>query len=62
MVTDRDFLMWLHQRLERVHNASPTSDFMHRLRAIIRATPEDKSTPSCGTCNSLEELIRDMQT
>lgn len=56
---DREFLMWLHERLEHVHGESPIVDYMHKLRAIIKETPIDKSTPNCGTGNSLGDL-RDM--
>lgn len=53
---DQDFLVWLHERLEHVHGEHPQLDYMHKLRAIIKATPKDKVTPSCGTGNSLQEL------
>lgn len=44
MMKDKAFLIWIHQRLVKVHNESPAFDYMHKLRAIIRATPEDKVT------------------
>lgn len=59
-MNDREFLMWLHERLERVHGERPTVDYMHKLRAIIKATPAEQLTPNRGTGNSLEEL-RDME-
>lgn len=52
---DREYLMWLHERLEHVHGESPLVDYMHKLRAIIRATPEKRETPNCDSCNGLEE-------
>ena len=57
-MTDRNFLAWIHARMTNVHNESELADYMHRLRAIIKATPVDKLTPSCDTKNSLEELFR----
>jgi len=54
-MTDRDFLMWIHTRLEVVHGESRLVDYMHRLRAIIAATPKDQVSKCCG-CNSLAEL------
>lgn len=51
---DREFLMWLHERLEFVHGEKPTADYMHKLRAIIRATPEKLETPNLNSCNSIE--------
>ena len=53
---DREFLMWIHDRLACVYGESELLDYMHKLRAIIRATSKDRITPSCGTTNSLKEL------
>lgn len=53
---DRDFLMWLHERLEHVHGECPLVDYMHKLRAIIRATPAEQLTPNCEAGNNLETL------
>ena len=60
-MNDRDFLIWIHERLEHVHGESPLKDYMHKLRAIIKATPADKVTPNMGTENSLPALLKDMQ-
>lgn len=57
---DRDFLIWLHARLTDVHNESPTCDYMHKLRAIIRATPEGQVTPNIATANNLQSFLKDM--
>lgn len=57
---DQMFLMWLHERLEHVHGEKPIVGHMHKLRAIIKSTPEDNETPNCNTCNSLEELKVDI--
>lgn len=53
---DREFLMWIHERLEHVYGDKPIMDSMHKLRAVIRATDPDKETPNLNTCNSLQEL------
>lgn len=55
-MNDRCFLMWLHERLEKVHGEDACYDYMHKLRAIIKATPEDRYTPNMGTGNGLNEL------
>ena len=55
-MNDREFLIWLHERLTDKHNESPLVDYMHKLRAIIKATPKDKLTPNCGGSNSLLDL------
>ena len=53
---DRAFLCWLHERLQHVHGESPYVDYMHKLRAIISATPQHKETPNIASCNTLEQL------
>ena len=60
-MNDREFLMWLHERLTEQHGESATFDYMHKLRAIIRATPADKITPNMATCNSLGELRKELE-
>ena len=52
---DRDFLIWIHERLEHV-GEDPLADHMHKLRAIIYATDEDQLTPNRILANSLSDL------
>lgn len=60
-MTDREFLMWIHERLELVHGESHLVDYMHKLRAVIRATPAKRRSRNTGEgCNSLEELKREL--
>lgn len=47
-MTDREHLLWLHDRLTCVHGESALKDYMHRFRAIITAIPADQTTPSDG--------------
>lgn len=47
VVTDRDFLIWLHERLVRAYNENSNYDYMHKLRSIIEATPKDRVTLNC---------------
>ena len=54
---DRDFLIWLHDRLNMVHGESETLAHMHKLRAIIRAIDCDTETPATATWSSLDELL-----
>lgn len=56
---DRDFLKWIHERLEHVHHESPLMDYMHKLRAIIATTDPEQETLNIGMSNSLAELDRD---
>lgn len=53
---DRDFLKWIHARLEHVHQENPLVDYMHKLRAIIATTDPDKETLNQGMSNSLAEV------
>lgn len=53
---DRDFLIWLHERLERLHEDNPHNAHMHKLRDIIAATPADQETPAANPPISLEDL------
>lgn len=54
---DREYLAWLHERLEHVHKESPLVDFMHKLRGVISATPPEQETPNDGRgMGSMEEL------
>jgi hypothetical protein len=43
-MTDREFLQWLHQRLEKVHGENPNVDYMIKFRAIMFATPLNQTT------------------
>ena len=54
---DKDFLIWLHKRLEKVHNENPNVDYMHKLKAIIRNTPEDNEALSSAVSNTPSELV-----
>jgi len=56
--TDREILIWFHERLVNVHGESELYDYMHRLRAIIRATGKT-ATHRQGGCNSLKEMLKE---
>ena len=58
-MNDRDYLIWLHERLTEVHGERQCVDYMHKLRAIIKTTPKEKCSQNMATGNSLEELKRD---
>lgn len=53
---DKEFLKWLHARLEHVHGENPLVDYMHKLRAIIHATDDCQSSPNTATYNALEDM------
>ena len=56
MISDRRLLIFIHERLVKVHKESELTDYMHRLRDIIIETPPDKKSKS-HTCNGICDLI-----
>lgn len=58
-MNDKAFLAWIHERLEHVHGENELFDYMHKLRAIIKATPEDRITPNVYSGNSLKEFYEE---
>lgn len=57
---DRDFLIWIHERLEHVHGENPHKDYMHKLRKIIKVVDKDQDTPNAGLDNSMEDLKKEL--
>jgi len=53
---DRDFLIWIHERLEHVHNEQPLTDYMHKLRSVIKTIPKEQNTVGSIGGSSIEEL------
>jgi hypothetical protein len=53
---DRDFLIWLHNRLSNVHKEIETMDYMHKLRNIIKETDPERRTKNEYAGNNMEEL------
>jgi len=45
-VTDREFLTWVHDRLQHVHGEPVNIDYMNKLRCIINATSPAVETPN----------------
>lgn len=60
-MSDREFLIWLHARLTDVHGEWQLVDYMHRLRAIIAATPSDRSSPGTKGWNNLDDLMAELK-
>lgn len=42
---DKNFLMWLRNRLIEKHGENPNLDYMHKLQGIIDNYPKDKESP-----------------
>lgn len=55
---DRDFLMWLHNRLVNIHKDSEHADHMYKLREIIAHIPADQATPNMCSFTSIDSLRR----
>ena len=56
---DKQYLIWLHERIVNVYKESELVDFLRKLRSIIAATPDEQETQNNGwNTNSLDELIR----
>lgn len=54
---DREFLAWIHERLQYKHLEDPCVDYMAHLREIIAATPATADTRGLGAGgNSLSEM------
>jgi hypothetical protein len=60
METDREFLLWLHDRMVHVHKESELFGYMHRLRSIIAATPKERYSwgPSMNSMEALKEQLK----
>lgn len=43
---DRDFLLWLRNRLIHVYKEDPNMDFVSKLENIAGATPANQETPN----------------
>ena len=56
-MTDKDFLIWLHQRLVNIHNENELYDYMHKLRQIIFNMPNNYITPN--TCDKPSYINKD---
>lgn len=63
-MTDRDFLIWIHQRLVKVHGEREMVDYMHKLRDLIYEIPKNQNKiGNVVTMRSNEVLkeIREME-
>jgi len=50
---DKEFMIWIHDRLECVYGENPLTDYMRKLRAIISTIPVTQDTPpSLGQDNT----------
>lgn len=45
---DREFLIWMYERLHLVHGESEQADYMMKLRSIIEGMKPGEFTPNTG--------------
>lgn len=53
-MNDKEFLQWIHDRLEHMHKENPFYDYMWRLRAVIKNTAPVNSQP---LMNNIPECV-----
>ncbi len=51
---DREFLIWIHDRLEITHKIKHGTDYMNKLRCIINAYDKEKETANM-MCTEIKE-------
>ena len=56
-MTDKAFLIWIHERFRLVHGEDQLCDYMHKLRSIIAATPPQKTTPNINSGNCIADIL-----
>ena len=54
IMSDREFLIWLHGRLVSQYGVPEGVDYLHRLRSIIRATPADQTNRGTSVSGIVE--------
>ena len=57
-MTDREFLMWIHERLVHEHKEREMVDYMHRLRVIIMNLPGKQVSTNFTGADTTEELTQ----
>ena len=60
--SDKSFLQWIHDRLAFVHSENKSFDYMHKLRAIIAATPDDRETVNIASAAPVAQPVRNHKT
>jgi hypothetical protein len=58
---DREFLIWVHERLENVHGENPLVDYMHKLRNIILVYPKHKTSKNKAQFNDIDSLKKHLE-
>ena len=59
--TDREILIWVHQRLVKVHGESKFKDYMHALRDVIYGLPNDKRSRGEFVNGNSTEVLHEIE-
>lgn len=59
---DREFLIWIHNRLTEVHGEDSMFDYIHRFRVIIENTPKDRRSINTILSFDINDLIRQLES
>jgi hypothetical protein len=60
-MTDRELLIWIHQRLVKVHGESPLVDYMHRLRDVIHGMPKDRDSAGRVVTMHSHDVLKEIE-
>ena len=61
-MTDREFLAWIHERLEYQHKENPGVDYMWKLRSIILNIPPNQTTTNDTLISNSKQLQSQLKT
>jgi len=53
---DKEFMIWIHERLVGIYGENPLYDYMHKLRAIIKDIPPEQDTKASQGGNNIEDV------
>lgn len=51
-MNDKEFLMWVYERLVHVHGENPNSDYMHRFQRIIKSMEKESAIMENATAGN----------
>ena len=60
-MTDREILIWIHQRMVKVHGESQFVDYMHKLRDVIHGMPKDRKSSSNITNMNSTDVLQEIE-
>jgi hypothetical protein len=61
VMTDREILIYIHQRMVKVHGESPFVNYMHKLRDVIHGMPKDRKSSSNVTNMNSTDVLQEIE-